>query len=56
MAVITVAGYKSLVEDYSAALAQLAGLATNYYNAAYVVLEYNSFDVENDLLTTFYNA
>jgi hypothetical protein len=56
MGVISVTSYQDIVANYSNALTQLVGLSTNYYNAAYIVLEYNDFDVENDLLTTYYNA
>jgi hypothetical protein len=56
MAVITVTDYKLLVDDYELALAQVAGVATNYFNAAYKVLLLNVFDPEIDLLVPFHNA
>ena len=56
MAVISVADYKLLVTDYELALAQVAGVATNYFNAAYKVLLLNVFDPEIDLLVPFHNA
>ncbi|MHA2279291.1 MAG: hypothetical protein ACXAC5_00160 [Promethearchaeota archaeon] len=56
MAVISVADYKLLVTDYEAALTQVAGVSTNYYNAAYKVLLLNVFDPEINLLVPFHNA
>lgn len=56
MAVISITDYKLLVLDYSSALAQVAGVSVNYFNAAYKVLLLNVFDPEIDLLVPFNNA
>ncbi len=56
MAIITTADYKNLAQDYSEATQQLSGITDNYFDAAYLVVQLNTFDPEIDLLIPFFNA
>ena len=56
MGVITVTDYKSLAADYESALGQLTGISDKYFDAAYTVVQLQTFDPEIDLLIPFFNA
>lgn len=56
MAVISVLKYKNLTVEYTNAQTQIAGVADNYFDAAYIVVQLQAFDPEIDLLTPYFNA
>lgn len=56
MPVISEDSYQDLVLFYTRGLNQVQGVADNYYDAAYEIVQLNLFQPEIDLLIPFYSA
>lgn len=56
MAVISEFSYEDLVLYYTRGLNQVQDVATHYYDAAYEIVQLNTFQPEIELLIPFYSA